>query len=653
MLSEIGNREEIEGYLGIDSRLLYEILGDEIIETDSIAFAEQIRNSVDAGAANVEIDLREIDDDKITISDDGNGMSEETLLSNWLTVGTDNKNDNYSMLGGKGIGRLSLFRIANSIYVETVNNGTLFSLTLTKKGLQDVSSIENDPIPIPIKKQTTTHKNGTKIMLSDLSHKISLDEIEIELENLIYYKCMKKFNILFPESYKKKKFMQFDDCSEFAPHQSVIVVNNDRITYSFECSVFGKKIYSNNVLSKKFQKQIDKLYASFPEKTLDFGEFQFQLVNFFFLHNHKTYYKNNGRSLPEQSIKEEFLSANQGINLYRNNFKIYGHGTTDWLNLAELRLTKAGDNIDNKQTFGVITLDSEKSKLLKEKSSREGFIKNDSSKAFRSLILLLVRQFGVDREESNNIMKKTLYKTVNKLKPEIPPTSSPEIKDLPVFDSPSTQVGGSGLTSTYRDSETKETIENVPSVTNVRTVEPPTKNVNTRDPGYPRISNKLEKLDSSVVRRLGNKKIETMLREICSLDPVTYCYSVSFLLRSLTEISMNHYLVNNTDLFGKDGCFVNYVVDNDGLVKKKDGNKLKDISISVKIKEIRKYLSQTNTFDKRSLNHLNNLSDFINDLNLAMHWPNKQVSAQNIDTIWQNTMFFFEFLLKNTSSEEA
>ena len=49
------DEEQKKAKFKVDSRLITQILGSEIIESHSIAFAEQIKNSKDANAAEVKI----------------------------------------------------------------------------------------------------------------------------------------------------------------------------------------------------------------------------------------------------------------------------------------------------------------------------------------------------------------------------------------------------------------------------------------------------------------------------------------------------------------------------------------------------------------------------------------------------------------------
>ena len=122
---------------------LKDIIGRDLILDDNIAIFELVKNSYDAHAKNVIITF---EDNKITISDDGKGMSYKDLTDKWLSVawsaksdGTedsedekeDSKNKSYRDLiqakryyaGAKGIGRFSADKLGHELLLTTKKIG--------------------------------------------------------------------------------------------------------------------------------------------------------------------------------------------------------------------------------------------------------------------------------------------------------------------------------------------------------------------------------------------------------------------------------------------------------------------------------------------------------------------------------------------------
>lgn len=108
----------------VDAALLQEI-GERLIGRAHIALAELIKNSYDADAVNCQIAF---ENDRITIVDDGHGMSQREFLDHWMRIGTTHKVElgnsrflNRALTGSKGIGRLSAQFLASEMTLKSTS----------------------------------------------------------------------------------------------------------------------------------------------------------------------------------------------------------------------------------------------------------------------------------------------------------------------------------------------------------------------------------------------------------------------------------------------------------------------------------------------------------------------------------------------------
>ncbi len=116
-------RENLKSeHFTVDAALLRE-LGERLIGKAHIALAELVKNSFDADAHTCRI---EFESDRIVITDDGHGISEEEFVSYWMRIGTTHKADarssrklGRSMTGSKGLGRLSVQFLAEEMEIES------------------------------------------------------------------------------------------------------------------------------------------------------------------------------------------------------------------------------------------------------------------------------------------------------------------------------------------------------------------------------------------------------------------------------------------------------------------------------------------------------------------------------------------------------
>lgn len=106
---------------------LKSILGQDLITSDNIAILELVKNSYDAHATKVVITFEE---NAITISDNGKGMTLNDIQNKWLFVGYSAKSDGTedvsyrskfkrNFAGAKGIGRISCDRLGSEVWLTT------------------------------------------------------------------------------------------------------------------------------------------------------------------------------------------------------------------------------------------------------------------------------------------------------------------------------------------------------------------------------------------------------------------------------------------------------------------------------------------------------------------------------------------------------
>jgi len=107
------------------------LLGEDSVTNKLIAINELVKNAYDADATKVILTFENLstNQSKLTIQDNGTGMSYLDLESNWMILGTDNKKLNeYSAklnrrkIGHKGIGRLSLQNLSKQTILTSCEN---------------------------------------------------------------------------------------------------------------------------------------------------------------------------------------------------------------------------------------------------------------------------------------------------------------------------------------------------------------------------------------------------------------------------------------------------------------------------------------------------------------------------------------------------
>ena len=158
-------------------------LGINLYSNTAAVLSEAVANSYDADADNVWINL-DSQNQLIVIKDDGEGMDLDDINNRFLTVGyrrrdpeenrSVTKKHKRNVMGRKGIGKLSLFSIANKIEVRTVKNGMKEGLLMQRDIIEEkIKSNPKEPeyFPVELPQESISLDKGTEITLLDLKLK--------------------------------------------------------------------------------------------------------------------------------------------------------------------------------------------------------------------------------------------------------------------------------------------------------------------------------------------------------------------------------------------------------------------------------------------------------------------------------------------------
>lgn len=164
------------------SAALFEELGERLVSKPEIALAELIKNSYDADAAFCRV---EVGRDRIMVTDDGHGLTENEFLQNWMVVSSTNKAERRNsrkflrhMAGSKGIGRFSARFLGTLLDVETTaydSAGELMTLQATFDWLEiskknDIAEIE---IEYRVRRAKTGISTGTQLSIRALRENVA------------------------------------------------------------------------------------------------------------------------------------------------------------------------------------------------------------------------------------------------------------------------------------------------------------------------------------------------------------------------------------------------------------------------------------------------------------------------------------------------
>ena len=156
-------------------------LGINLYSNIAAVLTEAIANSWDADSENVDISF-DFDANFIEITDDGVGMSIDDMNNKYLRVGYRRREEDEEfgkktakgrqVMGRKGLGKLSLFSIAEVIEIQSSKGGQSHGLRMSWDGIREaVDNNERYYRPEPLPDKDVSVVNGTKITLKKIRRK--------------------------------------------------------------------------------------------------------------------------------------------------------------------------------------------------------------------------------------------------------------------------------------------------------------------------------------------------------------------------------------------------------------------------------------------------------------------------------------------------
>ena len=177
-----------------------EHLGMNLYSTIPAVLSEIVANAWDADASHVSVNLG---GGKISIEDDGIGMTRDEVIDRFLNVGFQRRPimgeltpGGRKPMGRKGIGKLSSFSIANIVTVYTVRDSerTAFRMDAEKIREQMQQDDQEAYLPEELTEVREMTQSGTRIVLTGLKRRANIQTAEG-----LRQRIARRFSVLGPQ----------------------------------------------------------------------------------------------------------------------------------------------------------------------------------------------------------------------------------------------------------------------------------------------------------------------------------------------------------------------------------------------------------------------------------------------------------------------
>lgn len=420
------------------------LLGEELIKDDLTAVVEIVKNSYDADAKKIKIEISNTES-FIKITDNGHGMTENIITYGWLELATPYKTKRINgkksrspilgriLLGEKGVGRFSCHRLAKKL--ELISRGTAnftsIPRTLSDKEVRlninwdDFENPEKYLDEVEISFEMHIPKifpdgSGTVLLMSGLRDGWT-DEKVSNLRTVLN-------RMIFPFGSKPELEIEFivDGKKLELGFPAYDYVN--RADYRFAGKLRKDGMFIGKYNGNKIRHKLDVSFSKESFATCGTVKIEFYV-----------YERKLSSIRANMPLLEKVLDTYAGIAIYRDDFRIlpYGEQGVDWLNLDARRISKVSDRLGNRQIQGLISVKSNRNANLIDKTNREGLIENQAYYDLQQNVLGLIKFVENERirkkkDEKNIIHTKLepINQQLEKLEKELPQELPLETKGM-------------------------------------------------------------------------------------------------------------------------------------------------------------------------------------------------------------------------------
>ena len=415
----------------VDAQLIGE-LGERLVTKNHVALSELIKNAFDADATRIVISFENARGTKknlasqIVIEDNGSGMTGAIVESDWMLIGTANKqrqpvSAKYGRLrtGSKGIGRFACERLSHRLELETVGakgrrghrrekTSAVFDWDKYSPG-KKLSEIQHT-----ISTETTDEKTYTRLTLSKLRDRWiqrDFNTLRREIIDLTVAKPDRR------KGYENDPGFEIDLVApEFEFGEGTLLGQFMDAGWGVVSGQFSKRGVGTLALTcmraSRSNKPTSRTYSlKFPDKLTGLAGVSFK---FSFLPINKNYWRD--RSTVNLGTVKEALREKGGIRIYQNQFRIYPYGSPgdDWLDLEKdyaRRLAKFENQFLSamanragldparlmleapryRSLYGFVIIDTDSSKHFEVNISRDGLIEGDAYRDLQKVLRFAIQ----------------------------------------------------------------------------------------------------------------------------------------------------------------------------------------------------------------------------------------------------------------------
>ncbi|MGN9820534.1 sensor histidine kinase [Streptomyces sp. SD11] len=356
-------------------------LGEELVPHPDLGVIELVRNAYDADAPTCSVEMHSVETSggRIVVTDTGDGMTEDDIISGWLLLGKSSKAESTltrngrRKVGEKGLGRLAALRLGRYVTLTTrprANPRVQHVLQIDWRSFDAVAAVED--VQLTITTMPTEEKPGTRIEIEDLTTAFKPKDVERLARALVLltgpFPGPADFRVdLNAPEFQKLAGLVHQSFFEEAEYRIVAELNDDGRASAVLYDWRGEEIASggHTAVSSAGSERGDSPLAYFTSAA-HFELWSFNLsANAFAIRGSKH----------KVSEVRNWLRSVGGVHLYHRNLRVHPYGDEghDWLDMNLRRVRSPELRPGTNTSVGRVSVIDEDQRLT-PKTDRTGFL---------------------------------------------------------------------------------------------------------------------------------------------------------------------------------------------------------------------------------------------------------------------------------------
>lgn len=329
----------------VESRVLRE-LGERLVKDPEVAFVELVKNAHDADATKC---VLHVEGKRITVTDDGDGMTFDQFKNGWMRIGTSAKAQTPRtrrfkrvITGEKGIGRFAVRFLGRSLQLRSIADDpqyglrTLLTADFDWPAFDRYEDLGHVQVPYVVVEAEPSATTGTMLTITRLrapARKVDLDEVRSSSLTVVtpYQALLRNRD---GDGHRKTKKPSRD------PGFSVLIeptpdseMDADIATAVLEQPVLRSvlSVRGNRVTLRVYEGRTDKQLLSIRDTVENTIGDAYADIRFF-PHRRGTF---TGLAVKGPAARK-WIRQYQGVAVFDRDFRVLPYGTEgdDWLELA-------------------------------------------------------------------------------------------------------------------------------------------------------------------------------------------------------------------------------------------------------------------------------------------------------------------------------